>query len=342
MAVPVANSNQKISVEDAKEALKRSGYLLESRVETILRQAEYFVETNILYEDPSTGKKRELDLIASTGANLFKNTNDANYQPSSFLKEHFSNWSHEELRHIDRILGDIDITLIIECINNTQPLTFIKNSIRCDDDYAREHCTEIRASKVAGQPQIIQRDYPPEYDMNLSSLVALALRCIEIKDFYTQYCSFKMKKDQTKPEWMAYHDDIQHDSFNTLCSVLDQKLAETNKFYSSPNNHSGLTIDLHIPLLVIQNDLWVMSEKQNGEVQVEEAEHVNYFRAPSSLIRSSGGYHIDVIKEGYLERYLSDVISNIIKVVQTFCFDHIAKKDERLIFKLNQSKEGTE
>jgi hypothetical protein len=45
-----------ISLEEAKNALLRSGYLLESRLETELSKKGYYVDANKAYPDPETGK----------------------------------------------------------------------------------------------------------------------------------------------------------------------------------------------------------------------------------------------------------------------------------------------
>ena len=311
------NLNQKISIEEAQKALKRSGYLLESRVETILREANYLVETNVLYDDPISGKKREIDLIAFTGSTVNGN-----------------------------IQQTIEIELIIECINNQQPLTFIKNAIRGEDDYIQDTYGDIRASKVTGRPQDIQipsfikTSVHEDWSNSLSDLASDALGSIEIKDFYTQYCSFRIKKDPKPLEWMAYHEDIHHDSFNALCSVIDQRLAESNKFYSQVNGHRDLIIHLYIPILILQNDLWVTFEQADGEIEIEEVNHVNYFRASSSIHRPVG-YHIDVIRENYLKQYLDDVIAKSIKEIQNYCSNNIVEDDEGLKFQSILSKEGT-
>ncbi len=54
----------RITRSQIKDALLRSGYLLESRLESILRDREYFVNANASYPDPILGKSRELDLHA--------------------------------------------------------------------------------------------------------------------------------------------------------------------------------------------------------------------------------------------------------------------------------------
>ena len=86
---------QKISVDHAKEALLRSGYLLESRLDTVLRKKGYYVETNVAYPDPHTGKSREMDIYAMQAMQAGKEEYDY-----------------------------IFLVLLIECVNNPQPIAF--------------------------------------------------------------------------------------------------------------------------------------------------------------------------------------------------------------------------
>ncbi len=51
-----------ISRNDVRDALLRSGYLIEHRLETILWQRGYYAVANEAYPDPETGKARELDV----------------------------------------------------------------------------------------------------------------------------------------------------------------------------------------------------------------------------------------------------------------------------------------
>ncbi len=46
------------------DAIKRSGYLLESLISKYLSQSGFFVESNQVIVDPYTGKSREIDLVA--------------------------------------------------------------------------------------------------------------------------------------------------------------------------------------------------------------------------------------------------------------------------------------
>lgn len=51
-------------LNEIRECLERSGYLLESRLVRSLTDSGYFVEPNQVLRDPRTGKSREIDLIA--------------------------------------------------------------------------------------------------------------------------------------------------------------------------------------------------------------------------------------------------------------------------------------
>src|SRR5882762_3757740 len=56
---------QKITRDQIKQSLMRSGYLLEMRVEAKLRdRIGGYVAANASYQDPDTGKSRELDIYA--------------------------------------------------------------------------------------------------------------------------------------------------------------------------------------------------------------------------------------------------------------------------------------
>lgn len=85
-----------ITLNEAKEALQRSGYLLESRLETVLSKRHYYVEANEAYPDPESGKARELDLYAMSAHRAGPD-------------------DHDFIFHV----------LLVECINNPQPVVFL-------------------------------------------------------------------------------------------------------------------------------------------------------------------------------------------------------------------------
>jgi hypothetical protein len=98
-------ADEKIAPEEMIDALKRSGYLIESRLINILADHDYYTYPNETYPDPTTGKSREIDLFASS----YRTVENLYLQNASLM---------------------IDVThdLIIECANNPQPAVFFKRT----------------------------------------------------------------------------------------------------------------------------------------------------------------------------------------------------------------------
>lgn len=46
------------------ESIKRSGYLFEAEIAQYLEKAGYFVQSNMVIKDESTGKSRDIDMLA--------------------------------------------------------------------------------------------------------------------------------------------------------------------------------------------------------------------------------------------------------------------------------------
>ena len=88
--------SEKITRSEITEALLRSGYLLESRVESKLRKQWGYVEANPTYVDPDTGKSREFDLFAMSMQRAGPNEYDF-----------------------------VFAVLLAECINNPQPVVIL-------------------------------------------------------------------------------------------------------------------------------------------------------------------------------------------------------------------------
>jgi hypothetical protein len=79
-----------------REALNRSGYLIEQRCKALLERQGYYVETNRSYPDQGTDKSREYDIFGYRLTGLFRS------EP-----------------------GGLASIVICECMNNFQPVVFI-------------------------------------------------------------------------------------------------------------------------------------------------------------------------------------------------------------------------
>jgi hypothetical protein len=168
MADP-SRSPKKISVPEMGEALGRSGYLLESRIERVLRSARFDVEPSWTYPDPETRKARELDLVASCDMWLDRG--------SRF------HW--------------VGYEMFIECVNNAQPLVFFTR----DDPDAKSNGDAVF---VRGQPLGVNVNKKKEQRVP-KFLKFEEFHHYARPKYATQYCSFAQKKGTT--EWVALHDE---------------------------------------------------------------------------------------------------------------------------------------
>ena len=50
--------------EEIMEAIRQSGYLMEQHVATQLEALNFYIKTNVAFEDPDEGKSREMDVSA--------------------------------------------------------------------------------------------------------------------------------------------------------------------------------------------------------------------------------------------------------------------------------------
>jgi hypothetical protein len=251
------------TLEEAKEALLRSGYLLESRLDSVLRRYGYYVEANTAYADPETSKSRELDLFA---LKAFKAGPDE--------------------------YDFIFLALLIECINNPQPIAFITK----EPLVSFLHTSEI---KLAGIPAKV---------LDGKSWVSLA-DYLDMEKYHhyckgriaTQFCSFKRKKGEA--EWMAWHEEAQFDALQKLCAGIEYLQSVQYKGWR-PGSHEDVNIEFYYPLLVVQGEL--LDARPSGhKVNLRKTNRLQYRRSVFVTAAAEAiDYQIDVVRESSFSRYL--------------------------------------
>lgn len=257
-------SSDKISKEQAKEALLRSGYLIESRLEKVLTKKHYSVKPNTVYPDPDTGKSRELDL----------------YAISTFPVE---------TSQLDFIFA----VLLIECVNNPQPIVFITKEPEPRISY---NCEEV---KLSGIPvKVIMGE-------KLDRWVSLpySLKMQNYHHYYqariaTQFCSFAKKK-QTK-EWMATG-EAHFDSFSKLCVALEYFVDKHYKNWSFRTSQN-INIDFYYPAVVVQGELFDARPSKKS-IRLTKKNHIQY-RHSHLVGTKATNYQIDVVTERFFPKYL--------------------------------------
>ncbi len=260
--------NDKISIDQVEEALGRSGYLLESRLEKVLRENGFYVEANSSYLDSETGKSRELDLFAMNGYGIGSN----------------------EVEYIFSVL-------LIEAVNNPQPIAFITK----ESQISPLHREDIL---VAGLPIKI----PDKASRNGWVFLPEYLAMNEYHHYCqghvaTQYCSFMQKKnDLKKKEWMAFHDEVHFNSFRTLCVAVEYFKDALYRGWTIGNSET-INMEFYYPVVVVQGELL---EVQPGEgcINIQPTDHIQY-RRTSIVGTREISYQIDVVTELYVPNLLS-------------------------------------
>jgi len=262
--------NNKITPKEMRDAIQRSGYLLEQRIFPFFEKFHYAIDLNAIFPDPGTGKSREIDIKAYCMECIFD-------------KEDFDN--------------NLQINLLCECENNKQPTIFFIRDYR---DYELElFCDDIALSGIP----IGFSD--KDFFISFSDF-------LELKKFHhygkgdisTQYCTFQEKKG--KNGWMAFHNDEQHNTFDSLVKVLDYEIEEDFKSYYLPDKpeEEPIEIKIYYPLLILQQDLYSAFLKGNKFI-LRKSKHIQFRKQYHSIFsKQIKTYCIDVITEDYLPKYL--------------------------------------
>jgi hypothetical protein len=217
---------------EIKDAILRSGYLLETRIEELLRKEWGLVEANSVYLDSNTGKNRELDIYSLR----------ADYAgPNEF--------------------DFLFTSLLIECINNLYPLIcFTKEPLL----YFLHH----ERVRLAGLPtKILEAAIPKKSTESDNTEKQDEETWLGLTDYLgmkkyhhyckgkiaTQYCSVAPKK--SKNEWVALHEGNHFESFRKLMDVTEYHIKKHYDDWSFSDEKEDLNITFYYPVLVVQGEL---------------------------------------------------------------------------------------
>lgn len=241
----------KITESEIKEALLRSGYLLEQRAEQLLTKRIWYVFSNTAYPDPITGKSRELDVSALQLDGLDQKEN--NGKPKAIL----FTW------------------LYIECINNTQPITLFPK-FRFDPD-------DSSAVRFFADPsQLIYQEKEKKRKGFKEPRVTKVRSLLAFWEFHhycqgsisTQYASFIQKKDGT---WMAWHEEQHNDDFKALADMVRYKFDKLGESERQQSDPVPVLVNMY-PVLLIQGELVEVGHNETGELTVKHVDRGSYVR----------------------------------------------------------------
>ncbi|MGD0460961.1 MAG: hypothetical protein ABSB74_00590 [Tepidisphaeraceae bacterium] len=220
-----------ISDDELRNALIRSGYLLETRVARVFQDRSTYVEPSSVYLDPTGEASRELDVFAMDGTEV-------------------SN------------IGYIFSVHLVECVNNPQPFALFT--------YTAAHLEYFAPQRLhyAGLPIKIhnrKRELPLLEFLAGSKGIPLHYKSGTVA---TQYCSFKRKAKNDK-EWMAFHEDAHFGSIHALCSAVEHRAKlYYDGFRRGPKEK--LNIEFYYPILVLQGPLLTVKQTPDFHISPAE------------------------------------------------------------------------
>lgn len=263
---------------ELREALVRSGYLLESRVSARLESLKWSVEPNAAYGDPTTGASRELDARAVRAFSLSS-----------------------------RGVDEFHSTLLLECVNNPQSVVFVERRAQAGTSY-----TKLR---FGGQPLVVATRPSPTvtYRQSVGSFLNLVKFHHHVSStFATQYCSFSLKRDGRDNQWLASHDGAHHQVFQGLCDAVDYYADHGVRLSGFAEFREFVQLYCLQPVLVLQGEL-LLARPSRRSVRLARAHHVQYRRTLARQLKQRT-YVIDVVTEHYLPKFIEIVNREAIRM----------------------------
>jgi hypothetical protein len=266
----------KVNESEMKEAIWKSGYLLERRVTAFLRKEGYKAVANRGFMDQETNKSREYDVYAYKDIEIY-GTGSYGIYP----------------------------TLICECKNNVQPIVF----------FVQEETFEplIDEVRVSGIPSKIWQGNKYVSIQEFTKVASFHHYCKPEVPVATQSCTFEVKKGTSS--WMASHGEELYETFRTLAKALEQEIDSDFRNMGQwlvPEKMEREYVDLsfYYPVVIFQGDIYAVSVGKNdlpekNELTLEKCNHIQYNPEFFSFYDNEViSYHIDVISEKYLPSYL--------------------------------------
>lgn len=265
------------TADDIKDALNRTGFLLEYRVAQSLRQRKFSVSISQAYPDPETGKSREIDVFADIGR-------DARRQPV-----------------------DISITaeLIIECKNSSGPFVLI-------GDHGEDYVGIDDAVVLSFDP--LRLDFPKalhkavEYELKLDHLPGAP-----VKDDFTGYQLLRVNRQNNT--WKADNNAVYDSILYPLAKALFHRLDVQNEDDEDLEDEWKYPFLTYLfPIIVTSGQVFTV-DVTSGEPEVSEAKWARVKRSFHSHERNAD-LRADLVSFKYWEEYIDSRVIKIVDSAQ--------------------------
>ncbi len=250
---------------------------MEQRIAPLIERRGYYVMRNEEYEDPDTGKSREIDIQALRMVSLYR----AEY---------------------DDLLSS---TMIASCRNNHLPIVLFthRNPLRGID--------RVMDVPKAGFPSTVQLDGGGEESIETFLDLGKKHHFYTIPRIARQYCRIKTTGSGKSAVYTADHGDLHSDVESLIkavnAAILEQEPDATYlKEVASRTGvdaDDGINLNFIYPMVIVAGDLYECRQSKAG-VRIDECNHAVFIREIKSRV-IKGEFCIDFVRESYVKSYLS-------------------------------------
>lgn len=263
-------------LENIRKALSHSGFFLESRILETLDSKGYNSYSQHNYPDLKQERSRQISIYSEA--------------PSLAYDLELNQSLHINYQH----------RLIIESLNNDQPLVFMKkNKSYSESSFEKFYCSKIE--RTITEDSIIDGITP---DFQLECFTGQN-EGFHYNNFIpnSQYCSFSENTDNNEKPITPQPTFVNHllDKMSSFAKYESNRLQKWLKKFYKNSETRGI---LFFPVLIIQNELLEVTET-NGKISLERKNHIVYEYKDHS--NSQKSMLIDIITESYLSKYLKIV-----------------------------------
>lgn len=206
-----------VTDEDMLEALKRSGYIFESEVVSMLVEKGYTVESNVLYEDVNGEKKFEIDLIVEL---------------------------YNTVRRRKRNIF-LTLNLIFELKNYDSPLVLLTK----EEDYLNSYHNYYDKEYIFH----IADKYKSSI-VNSWSKYSFKNKMFDNYSRFRQYCVFQKNIQNKKSDTLiATQDEKIHKAIQNLHQYCLEQIFE---FDYGTNDNGNISIIYYLPILLLKNRIY--------------------------------------------------------------------------------------
>ena len=253
--------------EEMVDALGRSGYMLEQRVENLLIGQEFEVEPNHRYRDPESGTAREVDIRAY---GLALAGEDADQLFAACIA-------------------------FVECENNSHPVVVFPKAGRSDE----ANVTNVKQTGILSNVWSSDSCEPTAVHVNMASFHHVCRIPTS-----TQYCTFHRPKDNRSPV-IALHDERHHGTLDSLIKAMECEIERDLDDPSILESAQGGYINIYSAAVILQGELLAAFSSPDG-LRLEQISHaVLTVRRPDAWPSPSQTYLVDIVRETHAAEYFS-------------------------------------